>query len=48
MQETIEYLYTKEQAAQMRERIMNEYVKLHANACFDRFPQLQSVALLVA
>jgi hypothetical protein len=48
MEETIEYLYTKEEAAQMREKIMDECVKPRAKACFERFPQLQSIALLVA
>ncbi len=44
----VEYLYSKEQAAQMRSQIMEEYVKPRVKACFDRYPQLQSAMLLVA
>ncbi len=44
----VEYLYAKEQAAQMRSRIMEEYIKPRLKACFDRYPQLQSATMLVA
>lgn len=44
----VEYLYTKEQAAEMRSRIMNEYIKPRVKACFERYAQLQSAMVLVA
>jgi hypothetical protein len=44
----MDYLYTSEQAADLRQRILNEYIRPRVKAGFDRYPQLQSATLLVA
>lgn len=47
-QKEVQYLYTKEQAAQMRSQIVDEYVKPLVKVCFTNHPQLRSATLLIA
>lgn len=44
----MEHLYTKKQAAQLRQKLMDEYVVPIVKICFRRHSQLRSAALLVA
>jgi hypothetical protein len=43
-----EYLYTKEQVAQLRQKLMDEYVIPLVKICFRKYPQLRSATFLVA
>jgi hypothetical protein len=44
----MEYLYTKQQAAQLRQKLMDEYVIPLVRIGFRKYPQLRSATLLVA
>ncbi|MBO1351327.1 MAG: hypothetical protein EBE86_029985 [Hormoscilla sp. GUM202] len=43
-----DYLYSEEEAAQLRARIIDSYVKLGVKACFEKYPQLNSATFLIA
>jgi hypothetical protein len=44
----MEHLYTKQQAVQLRQKLMDEYVIPLVRICFRKYPQLRSATLLVA
>lgn len=48
MSTTVEYIYSKEEAAELREAIIQNYVKPIVKEAFEKFPQLNSAMFLVA
>ena len=48
MSTTVEYIYSKEEAAELREAIIRDYVKPIVEEAFEKYPQLNSAMLLVA
>jgi hypothetical protein len=45
---TIEHLYTKKQAAQLRQKLIEEHIIPIVKVCFKKYPQLRSATFLVA
>ena len=44
----VDYLYSKEEAAELREAIVQDFVKPIVRKAFEKYPQLNSAMLLVA